>query len=412
VRAVIYPLKDAEGRISEVVLIHEDITDQVRADEQRREATELLTLVVQQSGEAIIVTDASGVLRVFNPAAEQLHGVRADATPSREWTERYGLLRTDGTELPYTETALYRALLGESVDEAQWLVKRSDGSIRRLVGSAAPLRRSDGTSAGAVLIARDETARFAYEEQRERLLLEAQRAHRELEAASRMKDEFLATLSHELRTPLNAILGWTRILSRSTLDPSTTHALEVIHRNAVAQARLVDDLLDVSSIMSGKIRLNLESVDLGVVAAAAVETVRPAAEAKGLQIVFELDPELPPIAGDMERLQQVFWNLLSNAVKFTERGGRILLRLSRDGATADIVLRDTGVGIGPDMLPHVFDRFTQADSSTTRAHAGLGLGLAIVRHLVESHGGSVSAESDGLGKGSLFRVRLPLPSAS
>ena len=412
VRAVIYPLKDAEGRISEVVLIHEDITDQVRADEQRREATELLTLVVQQSGEAIIVTDASGVLRVFNPAAEQLHGVRADATPSREWTERYGLLRTDGTELPYNETALYRALVGESVHEAQWLVKRSDGSIRRLVGSAAPLRRSDGTPAGAVLIARDETARFAYEEQRERLLIEAQRAHREIEAASRMKDEFLATLSHELRTPLNAILGWTRILSRSVLDPSTTHALDVIHRNAVAQARLVDDLLDVSSIMSGKIRLNLESVDLGVVAAAAVETVRPAADAKGLQIVFELDPELPPIAGDMERLQQVFWNLLSNAVKFTQRGGRILLRLSRDGGTADIVLRDTGIGIDRDMLPHVFDRFTQADSSTTRPHAGLGLGLAIVRHLVESHGGSVSAESDGLGKGSLFRIRLPLPSAS
>jgi len=263
-----------------------------------------------------------------------------------------------------------------------------------------------------VLIARDETARLADEEERERLLLEAQQAHREIEAASLMKDEFLATLSHELRTPLNAILGWTRILSRASLDPATTHALEVIHRNAVAQARLVDDLLDVSSIMSGKIRLKLEPVDLGVAAAAAVETVRPGAEAKGLHIVFELDPDLPPIAGDMERLQQVFWNLLSNAVKFTERGGRILFRLSKDGAMADIVLRDTGTGIGQDMLPHVFDRFTQADSSTTRAHAGLGLGLAIVRHLVESHGGTVSAESEGLGKGALFRVRLPLPSAS
>ena len=245
------------------------------------------------------------------------------------------------------------------------------------------------------------------ERQREQLLLDAQRAHREAEAANRVKDEFLATLSHELRTPLNAVLGWARILRGKHDDPHTRHALDVIERNAVAQARLIDDLLDVSRIITGKIRLQLESVSIAAVVESALESVGPAADAKGLRIVADIPADLPPAVGDPQRLQQIFWNLLSNAVKFTETGGTVSVSLRYGEGCLEAEVRDTGVGIAPEILPFVFDRFTQADSSTTRPHAGLGLGLAIVRHLVELHGGTVSAESAGVGTGSTFRLELP-----
>jgi PAS domain S-box-containing protein len=407
VRAVIYPVKDAAGRLREVVLMHEDVTDQVRADEERREATELLQLVVQQSGEAIVVADADGVLRIFNPAAERLYGVRGDRTPHAEWTERYGLMRPDGTPLPYEETALYRAVRGTPVHDARWKVTAPDGAERTLVGSASPLRRPDGTPAGAALIARDETDRLAAERDREALLVEARRAHRDLEAASRLKDEFLATLSHELRTPLNAILGWARILRGRDYDPSTLHALGVIERNAAVQARLIDDLLDVSRIITGKLRLQIEPVDVGALVIESIETVRPAADAKEVALEARVDAGIPPFSGDAERLQQIVWNLLSNAVKFTESGGRVSVRVASEPRALVIEVSDTGVGIPSDMLPFVFDRFTQADPSSTRKHSGLGLGLAIVRHLVELHGGTVSAESAGDGRGATFRVWLP-----
>jgi signal transduction histidine kinase/CheY-like chemotaxis protein len=247
------------------------------------------------------------------------------------------------------------------------------------------------------------------EVERERLLIEAQQARGEAEAASRTKDSFLATISHELRTPLSPILAWTTLLERGTLDAEQTHkALDTIRRCARAQAQLIEDLLDVSRIIAGKMRLEVRPVDLRAVIEAAVEVVRPAADAKNVRLQLVLDTETAPLSGDPDRLQQVVWNLLANAVKFTPKGGRATVVLERVNSHVEIAVSDTGQGISPAFLPHVFDRFQQADASTTRQYAGLGLGLAIVRHLVEAHGGTVHAESPGPGQGSVFTVTLPL----
>ncbi|MFL6198336.1 MAG: ATP-binding protein [Thermoanaerobaculia bacterium] len=234
-------------------------------------------------------------------------------------------------------------------------------------------------------------------------------AWREAEAASRSKDEFLATLSHELRTPLNAILGWTQILELTPDDgEKRARGLQAIHRNAKAQAQLIDDLLDLSRIVSGQMRLDVRTIDLLAVIDGAVEAVRPAAEARSIRLHRVLDPQAGPIAGDADRLRQVAWNLLSNAVKFTPKGGRVEVRLERVNSHVEIIVADSGIGISPEFLPHVFDRFRQFDSSASRTHGGLGLGLAIVRHLVELHGGTVEVRSPGLGQGSTFVVALPL----
>jgi CheY-like chemotaxis protein/nitrogen-specific signal transduction histidine kinase len=229
------------------------------------------------------------------------------------------------------------------------------------------------------------------------------------EAANRMKDEFLATVSHELRTPLNAILGWSQMLNAGRLDaPAMEKALTTIERNAKAQTQLIDDLLDVSRIITGKLRLNIRAVDLPSVLMAAVDAARPAAEAKEIRLQTLLDPQAGPISGDPDRLQQVIWNLLSNAVKFTPKGGRVQVRLERINSHIEIVVSDTGIGIDEEFLPHVFDRFRQLDGSKTRRHGGLGLGLAIVRQLVELHGGTVLAENNREGQGAVFTVKLPL----
>ena len=236
-----------------------------------------------------------------------------------------------------------------------------------------------------------------------------QAARRDAEAANRAKDEFLATLSHELRTPLNAIVGWTRLLLDSPPDPEKTrNALEVIDRNARLQARLIEDILDVSRIIVGGLRLNVRPVDFAALASAALDAVRPAATARNIQIDVSVAPDLDGYAGDVDRLQQIVWNLLANAVKFTEPGGRVGLEVLRDNGQLAIRVRDTGIGIDQAALPRVFERFWQADASLSRRHGGVGLGLAIVRHLAELHGGSVEAVSEGAGTGSTFTVRLPL----
>ena len=238
-------------------------------------------------------------------------------------------------------------------------------------------------------------------------LLARERAAREAaEAASLMKDEFLATLSHELRTPLNAIVGWAALVRAGGLQGERLdQALESIARNARAQARLIDDLLDVSAIISGKLSLEMRPVDLGAVIEAALDSVRPAAAARRILLEADLAPAVLPVSGDPDRLQQVVWNLLSNGTKFTPEGGAVRVRLDRDGGQARITVEDTGPGIDEAFLPHVFEPFRQADGSITRTHGGLGLGLAIVRRLVELHGGSVRAEN---GSGAKFEVRLPL----
>ena len=247
------------------------------------------------------------------------------------------------------------------------------------------------------------------EEAREQLLLRAERARAEAEAANRIKDEFLATLSHELRTPLTSLLGWSSVLRESRRDEKVlAQGLDAIDRNARVQAQLIDDLLDVSRIVSGKLNLDVRPLDVCSVTRAAIAVVQPAADAKGITLDYWAQPALGAISADSARLQQIVWNLLSNAVKFTPHGGRINVRVLRDGSNVKVTVSDTGQGIDSEFLPRVFDRFRQADSSTTRSFGGLGLGLAIVRHLVELHGGTVSAESDGVGKGATFSAAFPL----
>ncbi len=259
-----------------------------------------------------------------------------------------------------------------------------------------------------------ENARLHYQVQkelveREQLLEREQLARARAEEASRLKDEFLATVSHELRTPLNAIIGWTHMLRSRRLDEATTNrALETIERNARSQAQLVEDILDVSRVITGKLRLNIGQVDLASVINAAIDCVQLAADSKGIQLGVALDPSARHISGDASRLQQVIWNLLANAIKFTPSGGTVEVHLERADTTVQIRVSDTGQGIHPDFLPFIFDRFRQGDGTTTRVHGGLGLGLAIVRHLVEMHGGTVKAESAGIGHGATFTIRLPL----
>jgi signal transduction histidine kinase len=245
--------------------------------------------------------------------------------------------------------------------------------------------------------------------EREQLLAREQAARAEADRANRLKDEFLAVLSHELRSPLNPILGWAKLLQTGKLDAAKTQqALKTIERNAQLQAELIEDLLDVSRILQGKLNLNVSSINLVSIIRAAMETVRLAAEAKSIQVEASFEPDVGLVWGDSTRLQQVIWNLLSNAVKFTPSGGQVNIRLERLDSHAYITVSDTGQGIESDFLPYVFDYFRQSDATTTRKFGGLGLGLAIVRNLVELHGGTVRVESPGVGKGATFTVRLPL----
>jgi signal transduction histidine kinase len=242
---------------------------------------------------------------------------------------------------------------------------------------------------------------------------EQKQLYRLAQEANQMKDQFLAVVSHELRTPLTSIMGWAELMRLGILDEKgEKHAVEVIENSARSQAQLIGDLLDISRIITGKIRLNVQPLDLPPVVEAALDVVRPAASARSIKLAARYDPRAAKVSGDPDRLQQIVWNLLSNAVKFTPEGGRVEVRLSRAGSHAELTVSDTGVGIAPDFIPYVFDRFRQADPSPTRAHGGLGIGLAIVRHLAELHGGEVSAESAGEGHGATFRVRLPLLNAS
>ena len=247
------------------------------------------------------------------------------------------------------------------------------------------------------------------EQEREQLLKREQSARGEAEAASRLKDEFLATVSHELRTPLNAILGWASILNRRPLEEEPLrNALTVIERNAKAQARIIDDILDVSQIISGKLRLDPRPINLAHVIQSAIETVRPAIAAKGITLTVSLDSDAGLVSGDPNRLQQIIWNLISNAIKFTPQDGWVEVRLEQVDTHLRVIVSDSGIGIDRQFLPYIFERFRQADSSMTRSYSGVGLGLAIVRHLVELHGGTVSAESDGAGQGATLTVTLPV----
>jgi signal transduction histidine kinase len=275
--------------------------------------------------------------------------------------------------------------------------------------TVSPVKDSRGRIVGASKIARDITDRRRLEEERRQLLAWERTAREAAEAANRAKDEFLATVSHELRTPLNGVFGWARMLQSADMDDATRErAVAAIVRGAAAQVRLIEDLLDISRIVIGNVQLDVQRLDLRDVVTVALDTVRPAAAAKGIAIEMQTAAAPLIVLGAENRLQQVIWNLLMNAVKFTPRHGRALLSLQQRDGDAELTVSDSGEGIAAHVLPYVFDRFRQEDSSSTRAHAGLGLGLALVRHLVELHGGSVTAESPGKGQGATFVVRLPL----
>ena len=315
-------------------------------------------------------------------------------------------------ELPRAvHNAIEKVALRRKVEERTAELARANGALQKMYGEQEELvrQRTAELSRANEDLKREIEVRQRIEEERANLLVREQEARRQAEEANRIKDEFLATLSHELRTPLNAILGWAQVLRTGKVDEDTTvRALEAVERNARAQAQLISDLLDVSRIITGKLRLEIEPVEIPRIIDAALDSVRPAADAKGIRIRLALDRAAVPLAGDPDRLQQVIWNLLSNAIKFTPQGGSVEVRLRQREGQAEIAVQDTGAGIRPDFLPYVFDRFRQAESSTTRQYGGLGLGLSIVRHMVELHGGTVSVESPGEGLGSTFTVRLPV----
>jgi PAS domain S-box-containing protein len=296
---------------------------------------------------------------------------------------------------------------GETLHNFEVQLRCKDGSVRDVLIDSNVLFE-DGRFVHTQCFTRDITARKRAEVERDELLRREQRARSEAEAANRLKDEFLAILSHELRTPLNAILGWTSILSSRQDEHLIRRSVETIQRNAAMQKRLIEDLLDMARILTGKLTIKSERVDLPAVLQAAVDTVRPAAIAKGIDVDLEISESARFITGDGDRLQQVIWNLLSNALKFTPQSGRVEVRVQAGTGYVEISVHDTGQGISPDFLPHVFERFRQADGSTGRQHGGLGVGLAVVRHLVEAHGGTISADSGGEGQGSTFVVRLPM----
>jgi signal transduction histidine kinase/CheY-like chemotaxis protein len=291
----------------------------------------------------------------------------------------------------------------------EFRMRRHDGQYRWVVDNGVPQHAADGTLTGYIGSALDITERKEAEVERQNALVAEQAARAEAERVSRMKDEFMATLSHELRTPLNAILGWSHLIGSGHLGAEETRqGIETIERNARLQTQLIEDLLDMSRIISGKIRLDVQRVDLMSVIEAAVEAVRPAAEAKEIRLHKVLDSLPAPMTGDPGRLQQVLWNLLSNSVKFTPKGGRVQVLLERIDSHIEITVSDNGQGIRPEFLPHVFERFRQEDASTTRRHGGLGLGLGIAKNLVELHGGTIHAKSPGEGHGATFVVSLPL----
>jgi signal transduction histidine kinase/DNA-binding response OmpR family regulator len=360
------------------------------------------------------VTDAATELcgaqfgALFYNAPDEEGGIQrlgAFSGPSREVFARF--------PDPAGFETLAPAFRGESV-------VRVDGGRDDLPAAsclAVPVVSRSGEPLGALFFGHSEAGAFGEREEKLVVGLAAQaavaidnaRLYRQAQEASRMKDEFLATLSHELRTPMNAILGWSQLLRDGKLDAATAaRAVQTIDRHAKAQTRLIADILDLSRIVTGKLRLNVRPLELARVVEAALDTVRPAAEARDIEVHTELDPSAGPLSGDADRLQQVVWNLVANAIKFTPRGGRVVLRVAAVESHVELTVEDTGIGIGPDLLPHVFERFRQGDSSSTRPHAGLGLGLALVRHLVELHGGTVQAASPGRDRGSTFTVKLPV----
>jgi PAS domain S-box-containing protein len=363
----------------------------------------VLAAIVQSSEDAIVGKTLDGTIISWNTGAEAVFGYTAAEALGASVT-----MLLPPERLGEERRILASLARGERVPHFETQRVRKDGTIIDVSLSVSPIKDGTGRVVGGAKIARDVTERKRLEVEQRALLAKEQAARALAESASRAKDVFLATISHELRAPLSPIVTWAKMLRQGTLEEKQRErAVEVIERNATAQAQLIDDLLDVSRIVSGKLRLQVTSVDLCDVVSAACEVVRPAADAKQISLQSLLDSDVGAVAGDPHRLQQVVWNLLSNAIKFTPKGGRVRVMLERVDSHVDIVVSDTGQGFSGEFEPHLFERFQQADTGAARSHGGLGLGLAIVRHIVEMHGGTVTARSDGEGLGATFRVRLP-----
>jgi PAS domain S-box-containing protein len=384
---------------------------QARLDTQAAlaESQEQYRITLRSIGDAVISTDAEGRISFMNAVAEDLTGWSLADARGRPIEDVFHIVNEDTRAV--VENPLVRVLAeGRIVGLANHtlLISRS-GTECPIDDSGAPIRDSRGELTGAVLVFRDISERRRAEIDR-KILLESERAARqEAERAGRVKDDFLANLAHELRTPLNSILGWTQLLRRGSLSQADqAQAVETIERNARLQGQLISDLLDMSAISSGKLRMDLRPTDLAAVVGSVVDSAGPSAAAKGISVYKSLDESAGPVLGDFNRLQQIIWNLVSNAIKFTPERGRIVVSLKRVGDDAELAVSDTGIGIAPAFLPHVFDRFRQQDSGRDRRYSGLGLGLAIAKQLVEWHHGTIHVTSDGEGGGATFHVTLPI----
>jgi PAS domain S-box-containing protein len=397
----IVPWYTSTGAVGGILIFAEDITRRKQAEIELRQKNAILDVINESAPTPIFVKDRQGRIIYANPATLEVFGKSA--------TEVIGCRDCD--LYPNPESAARVMENDRRIMESGQMevVEESPDGMRTFLGMKVPYRNEAGEVIGLIGISNDITERVQLERDRERILQQEQAARETAENANRIKDEFLAVLSHELRSPLNPILGWSRLLQSGKLDEARQReALATIERNAKLQTQLIDDLLDISRIMQGKLSLTVTPVSLTFVIPAAVETVRLAAETRNIQILLDLPTTIVPVSGDVARLQQVVWNLLTNAVKFTPNGGQITIELRQLDHLAQIRVIDTGKGIEPQFLPHVFEYFRQADATTTRKFGGLGLGLAIVRQIVEMHGGTVWAESEGENRGATFTVQLPL----
>jgi PAS domain S-box-containing protein len=393
-----------QGAAGGAVISHIDISGRKKAESELKNSEQFNRSIFENSPDCVKVLELDGTLHAMNTNGLCLMEIDdLSLFAGKKWVDFW---EGDENELAYQ--AVQRALRGESA-HFEGFCKTAKGKMKYWDVSVSPVFDAQGKLSRLISTSRDVTERREAEEERERLLENEKAARKDAEIANRMRDEFLATVSHELRAPLNSILGWGRLMEKGKLDEvMTAKAVGTIVRNAESQNRLIEDLLDVSRIISGKLRLEVMTINPINVVESALETVRPAAEAKGIKLEIKEDDEVSHISGDPNRLQQVIWNLLSNAIKFTPSDGVVRLEIERTDDFVELRVKDTGVGIKEEFLPHVFDRFRQADASSIRKFGGLGLGLAIVRHITEMHGGTVHVFSEGENRGSTFVVRLPL----
>ena len=398
------PVRDSDGQIISWAGINLDISRQKRVEADLRQSEERYRYLAELIPQLVWTASSEGVLLDVNQRWLDFTGLTYTQAQTDGWQT---IIHPD--DVPILSDRWQAAQAIGTAYRAEGRMRRNDGVYRWHLHQAVSLKNERGQVMKWFGTATDIDDQKRLEQQRAEILRQEQNAREAAENANRIKDEFLAVLSHELRSPLNPILGWSRLLQTRKLDETqTAEALKTIERNAKLQAELIEDLLDVSRILQGKLSLTVTPVVLSTIIQAAIETVRLAADAKAIQIQTMLEPDVNRVAGDANRLQQVVWNLLSNAVKFTPSEGRVTIRLEELGSHAQLTVADTGKGIAPDFLPYVFDYFRQAEGATTRSVGGLGLGLAIVRQLVELHGGSIWAESPGAGQGATFIVRLPL----